>query len=255
MRNLLALGILLGSARAALAFTGAYASDTSRIRIEIAELPGHADLLLVGWSDLPGPVPSGAMIYKRDRGLTETRYFAVGGGGPAAIVDLGGATLVAGTIVPMLAIVTDDPDHPLDVTLERGRKVDVAALSAKYAAFEHIAPPATGRAAMEAAIGAGAAKANRACGAKIAPDVQWAEFDKAGMLPLANQALAIYEAIESMCADKDYRAALRAVTRLRVELRGDGLALEVKHGELAVQINDTSWNPRETAAVWLKNNL
>jgi hypothetical protein len=255
MRNLLAVVVVLASTRAAFAFTGVYSSDTSNVRIEVAEVPGHPEVLLVGWDHLPGAVPTGAMIYQRDHGTDEDRYFAVGGGGPAALVDRGGATLVEGTIVPMLAVVVDDPQHPLRVTLERGHKIDVAALSAKYAAFEHLIAAGAGRSTIEAAIVARAAKANRACGSKIAPQIQWADFAKAGKLALASQAIAIYDAIEATCADKDYRAALQAVTAMRVELRGDGLAFEVKHGELGVQINDTSWNPRETAAQWLEKNL
>jgi hypothetical protein len=255
MKTLLAVVVVLESAHAAYAFTGAYSSDTSRVRIEVADVPGHPELVLVGWDDLPGAVPTGAMIYQRDRGDDEDRYFAVGGGGPAALVDRGGATLVAGTIVPRLAVVVDDPQHPLGVTLQRGRKVDVAALTAKYAAFESLAAPGASRSTIEAAIAARAAKANRTCGATIAPQVQWADFAKANKVSLASQAIAVYDAIETICADKDYRAALHALSAMRVELRGDGLAFAVDHGELHVQLNDTSWNPRETAHQWLEKNL
>ncbi|HUJ62593.1 MAG TPA: hypothetical protein VLX92_29025 [Kofleriaceae bacterium] len=247
--------LLLALSRTAFAFTGVYGNDTSRARVEVADVPGHPDLVLVGWEDLPGTAMPGAMILRRDRGDTETRYLAVGGGGLVALVDRGGATLIAGTLVPVIEAVTDDPAHPLALVLERGRKVDAAALAAKYAAFEHVGAPGESRAAIEAAITARAAKANKACGAHVAPAVQWAEFAKAGKLALAKQTVAIYDALEAACADKDYRAAIAGLGALRVGLRGDGLALSVKAGELAVELNDAAWNPRETAARWLEDNL
>lgn len=237
-----------------LALTGALTSDTARTRIEIADVPGQQDALYVAWDELPG-VPAGAMVYRADRGSDETRYFAVGGGGHFAIVDRGQHTLVAGTLVPVFEIVVDDPAHPQRMRLDTARKVDATALAARYAAFEQIAAPGETRAAIEAAITARAAKANKACGTKLAPQLDWAAFQKAGKLALAKQAIALYDAIEATCGDADYRAALRALGKLEVRLGGDGLALAVQGGALAATLSETGWNPRETATVWLRKNL
>src|SRR5262249_42270874 len=161
-----------------------------KTRIEIVDLPGGSDLFLVGWDDLPGATPSGAMVYYRDQARTETRYFAVGGGGPFSITDRGGRTLINGTIVPIYDVVPRDPDHPLRMRVESGARLSSSSLQAKYETFEHVAAPSEGRPAIDAAVANAAARANKACGASIAPQIQWPEFTKAGKTALAKQAIA-----------------------------------------------------------------
>ncbi|HEY1550231.1 MAG TPA: hypothetical protein VGG28_20525 [Kofleriaceae bacterium] len=238
------------------ALTVVLGNAATHTRITIAELPGVRDTYAVAWQDVPGVVPAtGAMIYSRDRGDDETRYFAVGGGGLFAIVDRGGAHLIRGTAMSIAWIVSDDPAHPLEVVVEP-TNVDAPALLAKYAAYENIAAPGEARAAVETAITAHEARVDRACGSHLAVTVEWASFGAAN-LARAKQAASILEAIETSCSDKDYATAVRALHELHVDYKASGgaLRLETASGTLAAHFSDTSWNPRETAASWLKDHL
>lgn len=227
----------------------ALASDTAPARVEIAELPGG--VFLVGWDDLVG---SGALAFRRELDADEARYLPIGGAGPFAILDRGRRTLVSGTSVPVYDIAID-ADHPERMRLDAGRKVDLAALTAKYEAFEHVAPAGEGKSAIETAITAELARANKACGGKLAASIDWAAFGKAQRL--AKQTVGILEALATTCADKDYAAAVKTIATLRVGYRSDGGALQlVRTGAtLAVTFSDTSFNPRETATTWLDKNL
>jgi hypothetical protein len=231
-------------------------NDATHTRITIAELPGVRDTYAVAWQDVPGVVPAtGAMIFSRDRGDSETRYTAVGGGGLFAIVDRGGEHLIRGTAMSIAWVVSDDPAHPLEVVVEPAN-VDVPALLAKYAAYENIAAPGEARPAIEAAIAATAARADHACGSHLAVALDWTSFGSPS-LSRAKQAASILEAIATACADKDYAAAVRGLHEVRVDYKATGgaLRLETTGGALAVHLSDTSWNPRETAAIWLKDHL
>jgi len=257
MRILLALLLLAGSAHAAPAFGVVLTNDTTKIRAEVTDLPGSNELLLVAWDDLPGPSPSGAMVFYKDQGTSETRYFAVGGGGPFSIVDHGRHTLIDGTLGAVYNLVQRDPDHPIRLVARSGRKLDPAAMLAKYSAYEHVAAPGEAKPAIEAAVAGAAAHASKLCSARLGPQIQWDQFTKAGKLALAKQAMAIFEALESLCGEKDYRAAVQALAAVRVELRADAPGLELKVGgaTLTAVISDTNFNPRETARQWLENHL
>src|SRR5262249_48255938 len=152
MRCVVALIVVLGLTRGAFGFGVVLTTEVAKTRIEIVDLPGGGDLFLVGWDDLPGASPSGAMVYYRDQAPRETRYFAVGGGGVFSIVDRGQRTLVNGTIVPIYDLVQRDPDHPLRMRVESGSRLNPAALQAKYDAFEHVAAPSEGQSAIDAAV-------------------------------------------------------------------------------------------------------
>lgn len=249
--------LLAGSAHAAPAFGVVLTNDSTKIRIAIADLPGSKDLFLVTWDDLPGASAAGAMVFYRDQGRAETRYFAVGGGGPFAIVDRGRHTLIGGTLVAVYDLVQRDPDHPTRLVASAGKALDPAAMLARYAAFEHVGVAGEARPALEAAVASAAAHAGKTCSARLGAQVEWAGFAKAGKLALAKQAVAIFEALEALCGDKDYRAAVQALTAVRVELRADAAGLELKTdgAALTATLGDTSYNPRESARLWLENHL
>jgi hypothetical protein len=257
MRILLALLLLAGSAHAAPAFGVVLTNDTTNLRIAIADLPGSQDRFLVTWDDLPGETAAGAMVFYREQDSDETRYFAVGGGGPFSIIDRGRHTLIAGSLGAVFHVIQNDPNHPTHLVARSGKQLDPKAMLARYGAFEHVAAPGEARPAIEAAIAGAAAHANKACGAKLGPQVPWADFAKAGKIALAKQAMAIFEALESLCGDKDYRAAVQALTAVRVELRADaaGLELQAAGATLTAGLGDTSFNPRESARLWLVNHL
>jgi hypothetical protein len=217
MKVLLALLIVLGSVGDAL-IPGVRQRHVA-MKLEIAKCSATPELVSSAGGTRRA---TGAMIYLS--GSRCPRRYGWSAVAACRIVDHGNRTLVAGTIVGMLEIVADDPEQPARLRLERGRKVDVAALAARYAAFEHVGGPGDTRAAIEAAVAASAAKANKVCGTRIAPQIKWADFAKAGKVSLAKQAIAIYDAIETSCADKDYRGALQAITALRVEHGDSGLA-------------------------------
>lgn len=233
-------------------------NDVEHTRIAIAEYPGNHDAFVVAWKDVPGATPaSGAMVYYRDKGGDEVRYFAVGGGGRFAIVDRGRHRLVRGSAMPIAYVISDDPTHPLAVVADDHQQIDVPALVAQYAAFENIAGPSETKASIESAIAAKAAQTNRACGSHVAPKLDWKSFATPASFPLAKQTVSILEALELVCTDKDFAAAVRGVTELRVGYRADGGALHLdKAGTaLAVQLSDASFNPRETTSMWLKDHL
>lgn len=252
----LPLLLVLAAARVAFGFDAVLTSSNASTTIEIADLPGHPGAFLVAWSGLRGPAPSGALIYTRDTGSSETRYLPAGGHGPFALVDRGERTLVAGTLVPIIEVVQDDPEHPLRLLVGSGRHLDVAAMTARYRAYEHVAEAREPRRTIEAAIAAQAARVAKACGTKLAPEVAWSSFVRAGRLAQAEQTIALYEALEATCADPDYRTALHGVTALRVAWRtGGGLELARQGGALAATFGDDTFNPRETAATWLADHL
>jgi hypothetical protein len=247
-RKLLALTLVASTQ--AFGFSALLRSDTSKLEIEIADLPGSRDRFVVAWKNLPGPTPSGAMIYRKDEGQSESHYFAVGGGGLFAIVDHGARRRHG------FAVVADDPAHPEAMFVD-SREVDVPALMAKYAAFENIAGAAETQPVIEATLTARAAQLDKTCRGHLAPQVRWADFTKPGKLAFAKQAISILDAIEAACTDKDYRAAVARVTALSVGFQADGGALQLSHSgtTLAVVLSDTSFNPRESAALWLKDKL
>jgi len=250
--------ILAGSAPAAFGFAVVLTNDLEHTKITIAEYPGHREAFLVAWRDVPGVTPaSGAMVYYADRATDETRYFAIGGGGRFAILDRGRGRLIRGTATPVFQVVSDDPKRPIMVVADTTQTIDVPAVLAQYAAFEHIAAAGETRAAIEAAIAAKAAQTNRACGSQLAARPQWKTFATPTSVPLAKQTVAILEAIEASCADKDYAAAVRGVRELRIDYQADAgaLRLEQTGAVLSVRLSDTSFNPRETARLWLKDHL
>jgi hypothetical protein len=240
-----------------LAFAVVLTNEIEQAKITMADYPGQRDVVVVAWQGMPGVTPpSGAMIYRRDRSTGDTRYFAIGGGGRFSIIDRGRGRLIRGTATAVFDVVSDDPDHPLAFVADTSQSVDVPALLARYDAFENIAASAETRAAIDAAIAAKAAQANRACGSQLAPRLQWKTF-AAPSARLAKQAVSILEAIEAICADKDYAAAIRGVRELRVDYQADAgaLRLERSGAALAVRLSDTSFNPRETARIWLTDHL
>jgi hypothetical protein len=231
-------------------------NDLEHARITVAEYPGVPNALIVAWQDVPGVTPkSGAMVYQRDQGEGETHYFAIGGGGKLSLLDRGRSRLIHASALPVMWVIADDPRHPLEVVPDANQRIDTPTLVAQYEAFEAIAPVAATRTTIEAAIAAQIAQTNKSCGAQLAPRTQWAAFGK--NLRLANQAVAVLEAIESACSDKDYASAVRKLHELRVDYKADGgtLRLDIAGAELAVHFSDTSFNPRETAQQWLHEHL
>ncbi len=87
--------------------------------------------------------------------------------------------------------------------------------------------------------------------------VRWDDFTHAGKLALAKQTVAILEAIATACADKDYRAAFKAVTAVSVGFKADGGALQMAHNGASVSVvfSETSYNPREVASAWITSKF
>lgn len=251
---MLALVLVLAQARVASAFTAVLVSDTVKTKLEVTDLPGAQGKLLIGWDELAG-VPAGALVFTIDQGSSETRYFAVGGG-PLSLVDRGGRTLVGGTVVQVFDVITTDPEHPLRLKVALGRDVNVAALTAKYNAYERVAAANETRAQIETAIATRTTQVNKACATKLATRVQWASFTKASKLAHAKQAIAVLDAIETTCADVDYRTALQRIKTVQIDWHGAAAStFAVRKDVLAVTLGDASFNPRETAAAWLIDQL
>ena len=233
------------------------ASDTSDTHVVMVDHPADTsgNTVLVAWDHVVGKIDTGAMVFRRERGTDEVRYFAIGGHAPFSIVDRGRHALSAGTSVPVFDLVTDDPAHPAALRVVAGQTIDVPALIARYETFEHVVASG-GRTAVDTAIAAQVAKTTKACGHAPAADVAWDPFKKAGKLELASQAVAVYEALELSCADADYRKAVGKLTKLHVAYRADGaLDLAVTGTTLSATVSATSFDPREIARTWLHDNL
>ena len=250
--------VLAGSAHVAFGFAVVLTNDVEHAKITIADYPGQQDVFVVTWQGVPGVTPaSGAMIYHADGSTGEARYFAIGGGGRFALVERGGGRRSHGSSRRAFEVISDDPKRPLLVTGDASQPVDVPALLAQYDAFENIAASGEANTVIEAAVAAKAAQTNKACGSKIAAKLQWKTFATPASARLAKQAVSILEALEAACADKDYAASIRAVRELRVDYQADGGALRLERtgAALAVRFSDTSFNPRETARLWLSHHL
>jgi hypothetical protein len=249
---------LVGAAHTASAFAVVLSNDIEHTKVTIADYPGQRGAFLVAWQDVPGVTPaSGAMVYYADRASDETRYFAIGGHGKFALINSGRGRLIRGTATAVFELIADDPKHPIGLVADTSQTVDVPALLAQYAAFENIAAASETRAAIEAAVTARAAQTNRTCKSQLAPKLDWKTFAAPASLRLAKQTVSILDAIEAACADKDYAAAIRTVSELRVDYQADAGALRLERtgAALAVRLSDTSFNPRETTRQWLTDHL
>src|SRR4051794_23362357 len=93
--------IVLGSQRAH-AVEAVLVDRTSKATVTMADYPDDktGNTVVVAWDNAPGEVPTGAMMFRRERHDTRTAYAAIGGG-PVLIVDHGRQTLVSGTVVPV----------------------------------------------------------------------------------------------------------------------------------------------------------
>ena len=232
------------------------ANDLEHARVTVADYPGVPDAWIVAWQDVPGVTPSsGAMVYKREQGDSETHYLAIGGGGKLALLDRGRSRLIRASSLPVMWVVANDPKHPIEVVPDANQRVDVPALLAQYEAFEAIAPATATKTTIDAAIAAQLAHTNKVCGGQLAARTQWPSFGT--NLRRANEAVAILEAVDAACSDKDYAASVRKLRTLKVDFKSGGgeLRLEITGTELAVHLSDTSFNPRETAQIWLKDHL
>ena len=60
----------------------------------------------------------------------------------------------------------------------------------------------------------------------------------------------------SACSDRDYKNAISKLRTLHIGYRPEGaLELTSKGADVVVSISPTSFNPRETAVRWIKDNL
>jgi hypothetical protein len=248
---------LAGSADVAFGFAVVLTNDIEQAKITIADYPGQRDVLVVTWQGVPGVTPaSGAMIYRRERSASETRYFAIGGGGRFTIIDRGRSRLIRGTATAVFDVVSDE-HKPLAFVADASQSIDVPALLARYDAFENVAAAGETKASIDAAVATKAAQTNRACGSQLVPRLQWKAFSTPASARLAKQAVSILESIEAMCADKDYAEAVRTLRELRVDYQADAGALRLERAgaTLTVRFSATSFNPRETARIWLTDQL
>jgi hypothetical protein len=231
---------------------------TSQATVAMADHPGDGsgNTVVVAWDHAPGEVAAGAMMFRRERRGDRTSYVAIGGG-PILIVDRGSRTLVAGTAVPVFEVAfAKDWDHPVAMVVSQDAKPDVAALLGRYRAYEHVAGDREGKGEIETAIRAQLAQTGAACKGALRADVAWVEFERAGQLALAKQAVGLLEAMAAACADRDFREAIARIRSLRVGYRADGaLQLAARGTDVAAVLSPTSFNPRETARRWIKDNL
>jgi hypothetical protein len=246
------------SGRSALALEVVLVDRTSQATVAMADYPGDksGNTVVVAWDNAPGDVAAGAMMFRRERHDSRTAYVAIGGG-PVLIVDRGRHTLVAGTSVPVFEVAfAKDWDHPVQMVASPDTKLDIATLVGRYRTYEHIAGDREGKGQIDTAIRAQLAQTNIACKGSLRMDVAWTEFERAGQVALAKQTVGLLEALASSCADRDFKDAISKLQRLHIGYRADGaLELAIKGSDVAASISPNSFNPRETARHWIKDNL
>jgi hypothetical protein len=252
------VAVIVASGRSALAVEAVLVDRTSHATVTMADYPDDrtGNTVVVAWDNAPGDLPSGAVMLRRERHSASTAYVAIGGG-PILIVDHGRHTLVSGTVVPVFEVAfARDWDHPVEMVASQQTRLDVAKLIGRYRAYEHIAGDGEGKREIDAAIRAQLAVTNTACSGSLGADVGWAEFERARQIALAKQTVAVLEALASSCADRDYKTAISRLRRLHIGYRADGaLELVSKGSDVAVSMSPNSFNPRETARRWIKDNL
>lgn len=258
LQRVVGLVAFIVSARSAFAVEVVLVDRTSQATVAMADYPADrtGNTVVVAWDHAPGDPSAGAMMFRRERHGPDATYVAIGGG-PILIVDRGRHTLVSGTSVPVFEVAfARDWDHPVLMVVSQDIKPDVATLVGRYRTYEHIAGDREAKGAIDTAIRAQLARTNTACKATLRADVAWAEFERAGQLALAQQTVGLLEAMASACADRDYQVAIAKLRGLHVGYRADGaLDLATKGSDVAASISPDSFNPRETAVRWIKNNL
>jgi hypothetical protein len=249
---------IIVSGRSAFAVEVVLVDRTSQATVAMADYPGDrtGNTVVVAWDHAPGEPSTGAMMLRRERHGSDTTYVAIGGG-PVLIVDRGRHTLVAGTSVPVFEVAfAKDWDHPVQMVVSQDIKLDVATLVGRYRTYEHIAGDREGKGDIDTAIRAQLARTNTACKGSLRTDVAWTEFERAGQVALAKQAVGLLEAMASSCSDRDYQDAISKLRSLHIGYRADGaLDLATKGSDVAALISPNSFNPRETAVRWIKDKL
>lgn len=250
--------VLVVSARSALALEVVLVDRTSKATVTMADYPEDktGNTLVVSWDNGPGEVPAGAMMFRRERHDTRTAYIAIGSG-PVLIIDRGYHTLVAGTAVAVFEVAfAKDWDHPIQMVASQDAKIDVAALLARYRAFEHIAGDREGKADIDKAIRTQLAQTNTACKGALTTDLAWTEFERARQVALAKQTVGLLEALASACSDHDFQDAIAKLRRLHIGFQADGkLELTGKSPDISASFSPNSFNPREITKRWIKENL
>jgi hypothetical protein len=251
------LVVVVIAGRSARAVEAVLVDRVSKATVAMADYPDDksGNTVVVSWDNAPGDAPTGAMMFRRERHDARTAYVAIGGG-PVLIVDHGRQTLVSGTVVPVFEVsFAKDWDHPVEMVASDA-KVDVAKLIGRYRTYERIAADGEGKREIDAAIRTQLAPTNTACHGSLSADVGWPEFEHAGQVALAKQAVAVLEAMASACSDRDYKAAIGKLRRLHLGYRADGaLELSSKGADVVVSMSPKSFNPRETTKRWIKDNL
>jgi hypothetical protein len=252
------LAAIVVAGRSAFAVEVVLVDRTSQATVAMADYPGDksGNTVVVAWDNAPGDLPTGAMMFRRERHSGSTTYVAIGGG-PILIVDRGRHTLVSGTSVPVFEVAfAKDWDHPVPMVASQDIKLDIATLVGRYRTYEHVAGDREGKGEIDTAIHAQLAQTNTACKGSLRTDVAWTEFERAGQIALAKQTVGLLEAMASSCSDRDYRDAISKLRGLRIGYRADGaLDLAVKGSDVVASISPKSFNPRETALRWIKDNL
>jgi hypothetical protein len=244
--------------RSARAVEVALVDQTSQATVAMADYPADksGNTVVVAWDHAPGDLSTGALMFRRERHSASTTYVAIGGG-PLLIVDRGRHTLVSGTRVPVFEVAfAKDWDHPVQMIVSLDTKIDIATLVGRYRTYEHIAADREAKAEIDTAIRTQLAHTNTACKGSLRTDIAWTEFERAGQVALAKQAVGLLEAMASSCPDRDYKDAIGKLRTLHIGYRADGtLDLTIKGPDVAASISPTTFNPRELARRWIKDNL
>jgi len=258
LQLVLGLAVTALWARSALAVEVVLVDRTSQATVAMADYPGDpsGNTVVAAWDKAPGNPASGAIVLRRERHSERTNYLPIGGA-PILIVDRGYHTLVSGTSVPVFEVAfAKDWDHPVMMVVSQDAKVDVAKLVGRYQAYEHIAADREGKGEIDTAIRAQLANTNTVCKGSLRTEVAWTEFERARQVALAKQTVGLLEALASSCSDRAYQEAIGKLRTLHVGYRADGaLDLATKGPDLAAAMSPTSFNPRETAQRWIKDNL
>ncbi|MGE0632832.1 MAG: hypothetical protein AB7O96_10505 [Pseudobdellovibrionaceae bacterium] len=217
-------------------------------RIEIAPIAGaeFKDQYIVTWDKLGAEASQGAMIYAKTKDSSESRYFAVGGEGPFAIVDSGWS----------VQVIDGDLKNPRQMRVEK-EKPDRKSLLAAYRKAQGIADVADDKKVIQEAVDQAVVSFNSNCGAKASATLQWEQFEKQQQLALAKEASAVISGIGSACSEAEYKKEIGKISSFSFGYDHSGQKMDFKKSgnKIDAKLVRVERNPRDQSRAWILKEL
>jgi hypothetical protein len=226
------------------------ADEAERVSVTITGWGPSGRRSIVQWKGVPG-ADDGVAIFERSGDEGQSRLTVVGGGASFWLRSGPSAALVKGTSLPTWELVLDR--RPPITLVSRPGDVPRQLLERAYREAHGLPLDAQPKERVTASLEAARKKVSSACGAAPAVRVDWPAFGRAALPVVAAQVLA---ALEALCGDADYRAAIAELRELIVTPTATtDFELERATGSVIVRLRDDVANPRERALQSLRDTL